>query len=220
MNLRGIKIIDLNHSVLDNSKVERLEQEIGDFRQKLETLKNTKLDRREKKFEEKEADRDQKMINFGVAIDELMKDLAIEKDTILAEQRRGEYRFKHKVYVNYRDAGRRPPWKFMWCWYSDSDNYGMYRDWQISFGSTAVTFGKDKYIPEGIPVTSEGHYTYKDVILMKEDLQKYLRRQVVAIKKSETSSKASFDALDAQFAEEGAGLPKEYVEELMSDGGR
>lgn len=220
MNLRGIKIIDLEHSVLDNSNVERLEQEIGDFRKKLETLRNTKIDRREKDADKKEADRDERMINFGVAIDELTKELIREKDEILSEQRRGVYRFKKKVYVNYRDAGRRPPWKFIPCWYSDSDNYGMYRDWQIQFGSTALVFGKDRYVPEGIPVNSEGHYVYKDVIWMKEDLQKYLRRMVVAIKKSETSSKAEFDSLDAQFAEEGAGLSTEYMEELMSDGGR
>jgi hypothetical protein len=220
MNLRGIKIIDLQHSVLDNSAVEKLEAEIEHFRKKLEETRKMKIDRREKDFEKKESDRDEKLLNFGTAIEELTKTLNKERDAIRAEQRQGTYRFKKKSYVNYRDAGRRPPWKFMWCWYSDVDNYGMYRDWQVDFGSTAVVFGKDRYVPQGVPVNGEGHYVYKDVILMKEDLQKYLRRMIVAKLKGEKASKAEFDALDSQFAAEGANISTEYMEELLSDSGR
>jgi hypothetical protein len=128
MNLREIKIIDLNHSVLDNSVVERIETERNAFEEKLKKLKSTEIDRRDKKLAEKEAERDEKMINFGVAIEELTLEAQKEREKIVEEQRRGEYRFKKKSYVHYKDAGRRPPWKFMWCWYSDTDNYGMYRE--------------------------------------------------------------------------------------------
>ena len=92
--------------------MDKLEAEISHFNVKLEEAREKKTDRREKKYEEKEADRDQKIINFGVAINTLTEELAKERKVIEEEQRNGVYRFKNKVYVNYMDAGRRPPWKF------------------------------------------------------------------------------------------------------------
>jgi len=203
MNLRGIKIIDLKHSVLDNDAANTAEQNVANLIARAKTLKT---DEAREKCEDDIAAAKEELSTLKKAVDD--------------ERRRGYYKFKKKTYVNYRDAGRRPPWKFIWCQYSDRDNYSMYHDWQVQFGSTAVVYDEDGYAPEGIPVNGEGHFVFKDVILMKEDLQKYLRRQMEARMKSERASKAEIDALRSQFAEEGGNLPDGYMEELMSDGGR
>lgn len=220
MNLRGIKIIDLKHSVLDNSTVDKLQAEIAHFEERIQEVKDTKIDRREKDYANKEADRDQKLINFGVAITELNEQLKKEREAILTEQRRGIYRFKHKAYVNYRDAGRRPPYKFRWCEYSDRDNYGTYRDWQVSFGAEAVTFGKDRYVPEGVNVGVEEHFYHKDVILVKEDLQTFLRRAMINRARADGAGQSELNALTAEFAKEGGSLRDEDMESMLSDGGR
>ena len=245
MNLRGIKIIDLDHSVLDNSAVERIEEsikelnaeakiieaQIAERKTNIDELKNLGFKRKQ---EEKETERAGKitvisetvagynaeLLTIASKVTGLEIELRVEKESIVEEQRRGVYRFKHKACVNYRDAGRRPPWKFMWCHYSDFDNYGMYREWQISFGSTAVTINKDRYVPEGVPINSEGHYVFKDVILMKEDLQKYLLRQQVARARGEGAGRAELDALDSEFASQGANLSDKHKEELLSSEGR
>ena len=220
MNLRGIKIIDLNHSVLDNSTVDKIKSDIKHFEVRAKEVQDIKIDRREKNYAEKEADRDQKLINFGVAINELTEQLQKEQEEILADQKRGVYRFKHKAYVNYRDAGRRPPYKFRWCEYSDRDNYGTYRDWQVSFGAQAVTFGRDRYVPEGVNVGIEDHFYHKDVILVKEDLQTYLRRAMINRARADGAGQSELSALTAEFAKGGGGLRDEDMESLLSDGGR
>ena len=220
MNLRGIKIIDLDHSVLDNSTVEKLKSDIKHFELRAKEVQDIKIDRREKNYAEKETDRDQKLVNFGVAINELTEQLKTEREAILADQRRGVYRFKQKTYVNYRDAGRRPPYKFRWCLYSDHDNYGTYRDWQTSFGAQAVTFGQDRYIPEGVNVGIEDHFYHKDVILVKEDLQTYLRRSMANRARADGAGQSELNKLTAEYAKEGGGLKESEMESLLSDGGR
>lgn len=245
MNLRAIKIIDLDHSVLDNSAVERIEESIKELNAEAKSIESKIAERKtdidelknlqfKSKEDKKEAERTGKitvinetvagyndeLLAIGYKVADLVIELRVEKESIVEEQRRGVYRFKHKACVNYRDAGRRPPWKFMWCHYSDFDNYGMYREWQISFGSTAVTINKDRYVPEGVPVNSEGHFVFKDVILMKEDLQKYLLRQQVARARGEGAGRAELDALDSEFASQGANLSDKHKEELLSSEGR
>ena len=203
MNLRGIKILDLDHSVLDNSVIEGLEHKIEKLKTGLDKLKT-------------DATKEKRLTELLSLDNELQK----EREAIEEEQRRGQYRFKLKTYVNYRDAGRRPPYKFKWCWYSDSDNYGMYRDWQVSFGAAGVTYGKDRYVPEGVPVNSENHYVFKDVILMKEDLQNYLRRSIKQRLKAEGAGKSEFDQLESQFAAEGAKIDDSMMNDILSEGGR
>ena len=109
--------------------------------------------------------------------------------------------FKKRVFVtdaDYKDAQTRPPYKFEWAALDqighskpDEDSSGVQS--YFSMGYDFVT-REDPYYPEGATRNAEGHWVFKDAILMKCDFGEWLKRRAVDIDRSNKASKRTRDA--------------------------
>ncbi len=134
-----------------------------------------------------------------------------------SDPKRGKYVFKKKVYLSYRDKGRRPVWYYTWCRYSKSNDYADLQEWQARWAYQLVKSSEGEIWPEGLAPDAEGSYRFGDLIAVKCPLLDHLKRAEQEAIQSMRASKSKF----AQFAEQnkaqGVALPEGYIETLIDE---
>lgn len=129
----------------------------------------------------------------------------------------GEYKFTKKVYVNFYDKGRRPPYWFTWCRYSEKNNYMDLYEWKMTWGYTPVNRDEDPFWPEPTAPNGEGNYVVGDVILVKVKLIDHLKRKLEEQAMSSRGARAKLQQFNATMKKAGGALPDEMLEKLMGD---
>jgi hypothetical protein len=97
-------------------------------------------------------------------------------DEAKSDRKKGRFFFKKRTYitdVDYKDAQTRPRHKLEWA-NNEKEGYGV-QTYQ-GMGYDFVT-KDDPYYPDGANIDGEGHYVFKDAILMKCDLTSWLKRR-------------------------------------------
>ena len=118
-----------------------------------------------------------------------------------SDRKKNRFFFKKRVYVadaDYKDAQTRPAYKFEWAALDNmsrsdpaEDSAGV----QTYFGMGYDFVTKDDpYYPEGAILDSEGHYVFKDAILMRCDFGAWLKRRARDIDRSNKAPKRTRDA--------------------------
>jgi hypothetical protein len=135
---------------------------------------------------------------------------ASDWDKDASDREKGSYFFKKKVYIDYQSVrAPRPMWVFKWVYNSP---YAI-EDWKQKWlGAELVSTTNDDYWPEGASIEN-GHYVYKDVILMKIPLAAYIDQRRKEMGVANTAS----DAIQRGFSAECGpmGLSKEEIESLL-----
>jgi hypothetical protein len=134
-------------------------------------------------------------------------------------EKTGEYKFKDgkKVYVNFYDKGRRPPYWFTWCRYSDKNNYMDLYEWRMTWGYTPVNRDEDPFWPEPTAPNPEGHYVVGDVILVKVNLIDHLKRRLEEQSMSSRGARAKLQQFNSAMKRAKGALPDDMLEKLMGD---
>ena len=134
---------------------------------------------------------------------------ASDWDESSSDKLKGLYFFKKKVYIDYSGIrSPRPMWVFKWA----SNNPYAIEDWKQKWPGADLVTTNDEYWPEGANI-QDGHYVYKDVILMKIPLSAYIdqRRKEMGMANSATDSLAkSFSAECGQMS-----LTQAEIESLL-----
>lgn len=163
---------------------------------------------------------------------EFLKDIHIvdlnrsEIDEEKSDKKKNRFVFKKRVYVTdaaYKDAQTRPPYKFEWAaldkiGHSDPDGDSSGVQTYFGMGYDFVT-KDDPYYPEGANRNSEGHYVFKDAILMKCDFGAWLRRRARDIDRSNKAPKKTRDAfvnstIDDETGEK-LGFSKDQLKDML-----
>jgi len=129
----------------------------------------------------------------------------------------GEFKFKpgKKMYVNFYDEGRRPPYWFTWCRYSETNNYRDLYEWKQQWGYSPVNRDNDPFWPEPVPPNPDGHYVVGDVILVKVPLVNHLKRVLEERAISNLGARAKLKQFNATMRQSGASLPPDMIEQMM-----
>jgi hypothetical protein len=124
---------------------------------------------------------------------------ASDWDKEKSDPKKGSYIFNKKVFVdkNLYKSAHRPKYKFGW---NRNHPYDI-ADWQNKWAGCSFATAKDGYVVDKLAPDAEGHYVYKDAVLMKIPVGEYVekRREEIAI-----SEKAPTAALRAYRQECGA----------------
>lgn len=192
------KVIDLERSVLDES-------ELDDAKKKLATLKATaKRTKDETKLEKQKSDLE-------------LAEAEVKRIEELYEKERYQeafWKFKEKVYVNFREPGARPPFWFSWCRYDNRDNYRHLSEWRYQFGYVPVK-RDDPYWPENVPLNQNGHYQVGDLCLVKCRLIDHLKRRFEEIELAKKAGRAKIDEFEAAVATQGEQIEAGLIQELI-----
>lgn len=129
----------------------------------------------------------------------------------------GEFAFKKKVYINFFDKGRRPPYWFTWCRYSPNNNYRDLYEWKVEWGYTPVNRDTDPFWPEPVAPNAEGNYVRGDLILVKIPLADHLKRKLEEQAVSNLGARAKLKQFNAAMRRSGAELPPEMIDRLMGE---
>lgn len=133
-----------------------------------------------------------------------------------SDKTKGRLVFKSKVYItnaDYRDAQSRPHHKLEWA-NNHPDGYGV-QTYEL-MGYDFVT-KDDPYYPDGAKLNAEGHYVFKDVVLMKCDFTAWLKRRARDIEKSERASQRMQKAFVDATVEDGTGKKLGFSTDQIKD---
>ena len=130
----------------------------------------------------------------------------------------GEYEFIEKVYVDYRDKGRRPKWWFTTVRYDPVNNYREYREWKYQRKATFLKKG-DGYWPETMSPDAEGKYQMGDAVFVKIPLEQILKERDDQRRYTQTG-RTYLNKFNAEMALQGADIPEGMLQELMGNRGR
>lgn len=137
-----------------------------------------------------------------------------EWDEEKSDPKDGNYDFSKKVYINMHGGKEvRPPWFFTWIRYEKANNYDEFRTCKYD-GYSAVQFGEDEYYPEPLSPNNNGHYVFKDVILVKRPLIDELKYRLEKQSRN-TSARSKVEAFQEEMKRKGAGIPDSMIEELI-----
>ena len=151
-----------------------------------------------------------------------MIDLTRSKlDTEKSDYEKGVYVFKKdakgkeiKHEIDLTDKSRLPAHKVQWV----RNNPDMIKDWQYGLGYSFVTKA-DPYLPLGATFGADGHWRFKDAVLMKVPIATYIERRLESIKIAEKQSMSNkvraFDASCVEGEFDGR-LTKRQREEYLS----
>ena len=140
---------------------------------------------------------------------------ASEWDKEKSKPSEGEYVFTKKVFVEpslYRTP-HRPLFTFRW---NRNHEYAI-ADWQNKWPGCTFVTPKDGYIVDRLHPNGEGHYVYKDAVLMKIPVEEYVEQRRLEIMRSEMAAGA---AKKAWLQEAGALGVDLSVEEIKKAFGR
>jgi hypothetical protein len=132
--------------------------------------------------------------------------------------------FKKKVYItdaDYRDAQTRPPYKFEWAaldkiGHSEPDEDSAGVQTYFGMGYDFVT-KSDPYYAEGANLNAEGHYVFKDSILMKCDFGAWLKRRARDIDRSNKAPKRTQDAFVNSAVDDETGEKLGFSKDQLKD---
>jgi len=133
-----------------------------------------------------------------------------------SDKEKGRLFFKKRVYVtdaDYKDAQTRPPYKFEWA-NNEKEGYGV-QTYQF-MGYDFVT-KDDPYYPEGAIRNAEGHYVFKDAILMKCDFTAWLKRRARDIDRSNKAPQRTRDAFVNSTIEDETGEKLGFSQDQLKD---
>lgn len=134
-----------------------------------------------------------------------------EWDKDSSDRHNGIYHFTKKVYVkrsDYDDAATRPDYVFQLVGYDDKDPQSGFNYWNMSYGAEAVT-EKDDYWPEVIrKPDANGHYKFKDSILVKIPLEAWIDKVSGDRKRYDKSAQNLHKSFQDQAKAAGAGVPE------------
>lgn len=151
---------------------------------------------------------------------ELPKNPEEAKRAKIRMEKTGEYRFSKKVYINFYDKGRRPPYWFTWCRYSPNNNYQDLYEWKMTWGYIPVNRDTDPFWPEPIAPNPEGNYVLGDLILVRINLIDHIQRKLQEQSISSKGARAKLSQFNAAMKRAPGGsaaLPEAMLEKLMGD---
>lgn len=132
-----------------------------------------------------------------------------------SDPKNGKYVFTKKAYISYtKDDAIRPPWKFSW----NHDAPYAFQDWANKWPGTEFVTKKDEYYPEGAVNKADGHWYFKDAVLMKIPLLTYIQQRRKEIAASEKAPQRILDAVKAEYRSYGVDLSDEEL--AMATGSR
>lgn len=128
----------------------------------------------------------------------------------------GKYFFVKKVYVDYLTGERRPEFRFDFIHAVPENQYAEVQDYK--YGEPPYTFvdTDDPFWPEGIPPDQEGHYRFKDTLMMKTSLAKWVEKEKENVKMSELlAQKKSGKLRGSKWGKMGRGQTAQSDEEIL-----
>jgi hypothetical protein len=137
----------------------------------------------------------------------LIKDIRIvdmrksKIDVKKSHPERDEYVFIEKVYLPLRPnkmLSRNPDYKLKWGKKGSSQT--MFADWGQAFGATPV-IPEDNLWPEGLRRDENGHYSFKDTVLVKIPLDKYLDKREKDIQASDRKQAGIRKQLEREYGD-------------------
>jgi hypothetical protein len=121
-----------------------------------------------------------------------------------------KFHFTNKRFINYRgDKSARPQFLFRWC----RNDENTIVDWKNKWPGAELVTTADDYWPEGANVSADGHYTFKDTILMKIPVMVYIKQREKEIRKSEQAPDLIMKGLQAEYEQYGVGLSERELAE-------
>jgi len=132
-----------------------------------------------------------------------------------SDPKRGLFLFKKDpkpVRYKLKDNTGLAPYWFHWIWNNPANIDEMRNQKGYSFVKKA-----DRFIPEGMTANGEGHYQYKDVVLMRRNLREWVMERVAARELSKARVGAVVNAFKSHLIQSGmqAGLPKGEMESAI-----
>ena len=121
------------------------------------------------------------------------------------EGKRVPYRFK------LRDGKPAPYW-FHWAHNEPTRISSL----KIRKGYIEVT-RDDKIVPEGMIISTQGHYEFGDLVLMRCSLEQYLNRRIYSRKKSDVQLRATVNEFRDKTKKHHASIDKELLDEILED---
>lgn len=207
MYLTQIKFIDMQNSILDDGKIPELRKAVGVLEAELKGVKG--------KTEKDEKTRGILKKAVEEALGTLRADEKEFADSLKEWNRTGKFRFKKKVYTDYKNRANRPKDYLQWNRYSAHNDFMEVRDWEAQWGYELVKAVNDPYWPEGLKPNAEGHFRYGDCILMKIPFLNYLMKRVESISRSEIGLKDRLAKFKSDVEKSGGEVPEEIIGEVM-----
>jgi hypothetical protein len=133
-----------------------------------------------------------------------------------SDRKKGRLFFKKRTYItdaDYKDAQTRPRHKLEWA-NNEKEGYGV-QTYQ-GMGYDFVT-KDDPYYPDGANTDGEGHYVWKDVILMKCDFTAWLKRRARDMDRSNKAPQKARDAFVNSVRDDETGEKLGFTKDQLRD---
>ena len=136
----------------------------------------------------------------------------------LSSREDGKYQFIKKVYLrfdDYKDSSTRPNYVYRWVAYDDKDDFRNFNHWKMELDAEVVNASDatNEVWPETLTPTSEGHYRYMDLILMRIPLLRWLQKLEADSKRFDKAR----EGLDRKFRAEAHAEGAEVTEVDLKD---
>jgi len=194
MIIQKLTMIDLRYSVI-NSPLDDLKKDRGVIQGRLKKIKD-----------------EEKKTAVTKELDEINLKIQTAESELQRMRDEGDYEFKEKVLLSFRDVSRMPPYFFTWKRYEPNNNYREFREAKVD-GWRPVT--KDEpYWPSPLPPDEHGYYVAGDVIWMKRSLKDHIMEKLANEKRNINLASDKLKAFNDELKSMGANIPDGMAEEF------
>ncbi|MFH2074362.1 MAG: hypothetical protein ABIJ57_03305 [Pseudomonadota bacterium] len=128
--------------------------------------------------------------------------------------KKGEYAWTEKVPWKARRDGSLDEYFVSWGALKRDGTPGpMTQDWQLD--GWEFVRPSDNYFPDGLPPNTDGLYVFKDAVLMKIPMKKYLEIRKNNMKRADRGYREMIQQFESQAKAEGVGLDKDMLDKMV-----